>query len=341
MFGLRILLDLVSSGLISRYLDTWNMLIVSLVGVILSGWMSESDDAENGARLIPSGISRFDPIFYALDSPTDLLGVQVVTDRNCLRKIYSIFNPTTAVYAPKPFRMDAQKVGNVIMFTRNEAADKRYAEKPHPFCYSKSHELATMRSQLKDTTSCHRLIRYEFGGIDMIVRFELDAVAQAGAVPEIKSGSTTFKSLEDAISGMTLGNNDRQIQLPKHFESKAGIKVYRIPYPPAPLSSFIEKKTRTAKGQLDYIDIYGQLVFSLTPHLYVARHNRGNFQDLEQVSLGSGKLAKIAKDTEGVMGKVAGMLAEMMEVVHEFGEVSFVWSGQGGMVEVWKGEVQA
>jgi len=44
-----------------------------------------ADDAENGARLIPSGISRFDPIFYALDSPTDLLGVQVVTDRNCLR----------------------------------------------------------------------------------------------------------------------------------------------------------------------------------------------------------------------------------------------------------------
>lgn len=49
----------------------------------------------------------------------------------------------------------------------------------------------------------------------------------------------------------------------------------------------------------------------------------------------------IAKQTEGVKGKVAGMLAEMMEVVHEFGEVSFAWSGHGEKVEVWKGEAQA
>lgn len=203
-----------------------------------------------------------------------------------------------------------------------------------------------MSPQLQGAVSCHRMVRYEFGGIEVLVRFELDAVTQQ--VPTVKSATSTagslgVKTLAGSLSHMTIStrNGGAALKLPSGFETKLGMKIYRTPYPSPPLSSFIEKKTRTANGQLDYIDIYGQLVFSQTPHLYVARHNRGNFQDLEQVSLGSGKLAKIAKVTEGVMGKVAGMLAEMMEVVHEFGEVSFVWSGQGGMVEVWKGEVQA
>lgn len=41
------------------------------------------------------------------------------------------------------------------------------------------------------------------------------------------------------------------------------------------------------------------------------------------------------------MGKVAGMLAEMREVVQEFGEVGFVRWDQGERIEVWKGEAQA
>jgi hypothetical protein len=41
------------------------------------------------------------------------------------------------------------------------------------------------------------------------------------------------------------------------------------------------------------------------------------------------------------MGKVGGMLGEMMDVVSEFGEVSFVWSGKGDRVEMWKGAAQA
>jgi len=40
------------------------------------------------------------------------------------------------------------------------------------------------------------------------------------------------------------------------------------------------------------------------------------------------------------MGKVAGMIREMMECVDEFGECSFIWKGEGINVEVWRGEEQ-
>lgn len=177
------------------------------------------------------------------------------------------------------------------------------------------------------------MVRYGFGGIDMMVRFELDAVTEA-APPLRKNGD----SLIDAMRGTSVKGT--LLPLPRYTESKAGLTIYRTPYPSPPLASFIEKKTRSAKGELDYIDIYGQLIFSQTPHLYVARHTRGNFTSLEKVSLGQGKLRDIEISTTGMMGKVSGMIKEMMECVDEFGDCSFIWKGEGSNVEVWRGEEQ-
>jgi hypothetical protein len=189
-----------------------------------------------------------------------------------------------------------------------------------------------MEHQLEGVVSCHSLVRYEFGGIDMIVRFELDAVTEAA--PPAKNND----SLLDAMRGTSV--KSRPLPLPRYSETKAGLTIYRTPYPSPPLSSFIEKKTRSSKGELDYIDIYGQLVLSQTPHLYVARHTRGYFSSLEKVSLGEGKLMDIAQSTQGIMGKVAGMIKEMMDCVDEFGECCFIWKGEGSNVEVWRGEEQ-
>lgn len=253
-----------------------------------------------------------------------MYGVEIITDRNSLRQIYGLYTPD-AMYGPKPFRIDAQKIGNVVIFSRWEDPEMKKPQAPHPHCYSKSHELATMEQQLEGVVSCHRMVRYEFGGIDMIVRFELDAVTEAAPPPGKND------SLVDAMRGTSV---ETLLPLPRYTESKAGLTIYRTPYPSPPLSSFIEKKTRSAKGELDYIDIYGQFVFSQTPHLYVARHTRGYFTSLEKVSLGQGKLRDIEISTTGIMGKVAGMIKEMMECVDAFGECSFIWKGEGSNVEV-------
>ena len=212
---------------------------------------------------------------------------------------------------------------------------------PNPFCWSKSHELATMEHQLEGMVSCHRMVRYEFGGVEIMVRFELDAVNEAAPKStKIKlENMAELDSLSSALRGTSVRNNI--LPLPKSTESKSDIKIHRTPYPSSPLSSFIEKKTRSARAELDYVDIYGQLVFSQTPHLYVARHNRGDFQTLDKIVLGQGKLKYIARATQGTMAKAAGMMREMMEVTEEYGEVSFVWKGEGTTVEVWKGAPQA
>lgn len=110
----------------------------------IPGYLEYAD--HHGARLARN-ISRTEPIFHALDSPSDMYGVELITDRNSLRKIYGLYTPD-AMYGIKPFRIDAQKIGNVVIFSRWEDPAMKKPKAPHPHCYSKSHELATMEQQL-------------------------------------------------------------------------------------------------------------------------------------------------------------------------------------------------
>lgn len=176
-----------------------------------------------------------------------------------------------------------------------------------------------------------------------MVRFELDSATEAGPLEGSTNDNVTEHSndvdcLTDAMRDTSV--NDRLLPLPKCTEIKSGIKIHKTNYPAPPLSSFIETKTRSARGELDYVDIYGQLAFSQTPNLFVARHHKGYFQTLEKISLGEGILKDIAEATQETMAKTAGMIKEMMDTVEEFGEVTFVWSGEGTNVEVWKGDPQ-
>lgn len=124
--------------------------------------------------------------------------------------------------------------------------------------------------------------------------------------------------------------------LPKLTLIIGGIDVHRAPYPSAPLSSLVENKTRTIKGEMDFVDIYGQLVFARVPNLHVARHRVGDFATLDRLKLGEGKLALIAEGAEAVLGQVAAVLGKMISVTKDLGGVSFVWSGEGSDIGVWK-----
>jgi len=175
-----------------------------------------------------------------------------------------------------------------------------------------------------------------------MVRFELDSVTEAAFEG---SGAEDLNEDHSGIFSQASTKTEKTFEhtlfsLPTSTETKSGLKIYRTIYPSPPLSSFVEKKTRSTGRELDYIDIYGQLVFSQTPQLYIARHSTGNFKTLEKVRLGQGKLADIAEATADLMAKTAGIIREMMDVTENFGEVSFVWKGEGSTVEVWKGESQ-
>lgn len=118
-------------------------------------WTHELNLAENGYRLLPK-ISTFEPIFHSLDPPQALNDIELITDRNSLRKLFQMFTPD-ALHGQKPFRINSQLVGETVLFSRTEAQKMIMPQTPHPFCFAKSHQLATCEQQVEGAPRVIRL----------------------------------------------------------------------------------------------------------------------------------------------------------------------------------------
>ena len=80
------------------------------------------------------------------------------------------------------WRTDVDLVGDTMFFSRWEASTVEYItgalESGHGHSFEKS--FTTFHDDLKDSTSNHRIVRYNLGGLECMVRFEVDAYADDG-----------------------------------------------------------------------------------------------------------------------------------------------------------------
>lgn len=104
-----------------------------------------------------SGFSPLTPMFAAivdLGQTTRLRNIDLVTDRNSLRKLYRW---ATGV-ADRDFRIDVELVGNTCLFTRREEADIEFIDTFRGYGQEYK-DVATMLSKgSENATGHHRII---------------------------------------------------------------------------------------------------------------------------------------------------------------------------------------
>ncbi|KIM82257.1 hypothetical protein PILCRDRAFT_71145 [Piloderma croceum F 1598] len=213
--------------------------------------------------------------------------VDFVTDRSNLRKLMRWIDG----YAGRAFRIDAQLAGNgTVLLSRWET---RTREQGLPTSYGFNFEGAstTPAAGCEGTTSHHRIVKYNFGGLSMIVRFEVDAFIPPVASPvndidfpnrlEVPEPSTT--SPLAAPSPLSLADQRNPLTI-----LQGGAMV--------PQSSLIEVKSPSQKSatKRKWAEIYPQLYLSQTPWLYKAIHRDGQFYTVRKTQLGSSELADVA-----------------------------------------------
>jgi hypothetical protein len=231
--------------------------------------------------------------------------VDFVTDRSNLRKLMRWIDG----YAGRAFRIDAQLAGNgTVLLSRWET---RAREQGLPTSYGFNFEEAstTPAAGCEGTTSHHRIVKYvsltehlyrdiancsirqNFGGLSMIVRFEVDAFIPPVASPvkdidfpdrlEVPEPSTTCSlAVPSPLSSADQRNPLTILQ--------GGAMV--------PQSSLIEVKSSSQKSatKQKWAEIYPQLYLSQTPWLYKAIHRDGQFYTIRKTQLGSSELADVA-----------------------------------------------
>ncbi|GAB0137454.1 hypothetical protein EsDP_00005718 [Epichloe bromicola] len=232
----------------------------------------------------------------------------------------------------KPFRMLVEVVGETVHLIRRENTPKEQILGVRGYGHAFPEAYTTWEPDVKRSLSHQRILKYQFGGLDMMVRFEGDGY--------IKSGPATRKTSDgpevlDQLQGLRLrhdqdeaGTNSRKGIADGLQVDNAGETVLQ--------ESIFELKTRSVKRQDS--DVLGEQL----PRLWVAQiskfilayHDRGLFGDVSVRDVRE-EVQEWEAQNKDALGRLVTLLHRIIATAHsrQDGELEIVRQ-IGGALEV-------
>ncbi|ERT03230.1 hypothetical protein HMPREF1624_01536 [Sporothrix schenckii ATCC 58251] len=287
--------------------------------------------AQNAARHPDSPL---EPLFRALyvEHPSfDIRSVDIVTDRNNMRKLLAFVNPRMNRYAKESFTIRVEVNKTTVVFCRTET-DTTQVILPWEFRgYGNEFEKAYTTEQITGGTGHHRIISYQFGGLNFIVRYKTEGyVADANhlqsASKPASNKATAMKSddLSGLMESLSLSqpdgpSADAAFAKPTHATTATPTKLtIQVQGQAVPPDSLIEIKTRVAHKRLAIHDVAPQLWIAQTPKLVRAYHDRGIFPK-PQVEDVAADITQWEDAQQSDLRKLAALVSRIVLVTRERG----------------------
>ncbi|KAI0329008.1 hypothetical protein GY45DRAFT_1280600 [Cubamyces sp. BRFM 1775] len=320
---------------------------------------------DRGVRMVDQnsfrmgGASCLLPLFRAADviaeenadTSLDWSTVDIVTDRNGLRKLMRWLRHSDATSGGQPlkeFRIDLQLGGSkTVLMHRWEQRYREIAIPPTSgYGINFERETTSPAPGCQCSAGHHRIVQYDLDGLNMIVRFEVDACTAAldplGSTSQRTKTSrvsheTSVDELADALTGLGVSSSESRNASsdgpPSITVITAGSQVAQ--------SSVVELVTRSERNvdQFDWNEQYPQLLLSDTPHLFLGVHNRGTFQRIKKHALGSSELQQVETDAalQKTFRQLVAILRSIQQIVKTHGDrgrLSLVC--EGGVLQVYE-----
>ncbi|TFY62060.1 hypothetical protein EVJ58_g4108 [Rhodofomes roseus] len=295
---------------------------------------------QGGERM---GCMALYPLIRAVDLESEEQGndfdwgaVDFVGDRNSLRKLLSWVQDNDGRY--KPSRIDTQLVGHRTVLLNRWETRMTEAAGHWPINFQRESTYKPPGYEHIPTVSHHRVAKYGFGGLTMVVRFSVDACTplkaadRAMQTPRLGAGSADVDSLSSMLSGMSVTSHPaRSLEIDREA-STPELDIIRVNSPVVPQSSLIEITTRSERNFTAYkwVDTYPQLYFSQTAYRYLAVHQQGNFREVRKHALEDPEMKRIEAQLQGDFRKLRSALQVIQDLVVEHGErgrLSLVFEG--------------
>ncbi|KAI5813991.1 geranylgeranyl pyrophosphate synthetase [Pyronema omphalodes] len=251
-----------------------------------------------------------EPLFravYSKDPRFDASDIDLVTDRNNLRKLLKFVTGT-----PEDFRIKVERINGTTLFTRCEEKTSDFIRSGQfrGFGHQFEKNYTTWSADTKGSTGHHRIIRYKFGGLKCLVRFEVDACLEFGKAAPDKD------DLTELVAGIAL----KEEETSAIHTRKGGNLVSQ--------DSIAEIKTRAAHRQIDMLDVLPQLWFSDTQWLITAYHHGGRFNNVKKSNV-EFELDSWERSNVRNLKKLAGLLRTIINAAKdaEDGRCSIVCQG--------------
>ncbi|UPX17246.1 uncharacterized protein EKO05_0007612 [Ascochyta rabiei] len=214
----------------------------------------------------------FEPAFRALsamNTGAQLDDVDIILNRNSLRKLLDF----AAGRRQDPFRVDLNMVKNTLFISRKEKTAQRMIHGAANSGYGHSFETAFTKPQtgLNQSSSHHRVIRYKLGGLDCVVRFEVDAYYEE---KHTQGPSTAAGVLIDDIVTSLTSLSFGQTQASEAPEGSTRVIMKGPPVRSEKLAELkAHKVARTSQAM-------PQLWFGRTHYLITGKHTEGTVHSI-------------------------------------------------------------
>lgn len=199
--------------------------------------------------------------------------IELTTDRNSLRKLLGFVTGK----GPKSWRIDVDTTEETMFFTRWEENQVQIITGARDSGYGHEFEKSFLSfdSNLQSSSGHHRIARYNLGGIECLVRFEVDGYVDNDVIIETRTSIETINNqasmvdeLGQALSGLCV-QRSTNVLAPSPAVEVNVIERGRL----VDNNAILELKSCSAK--LNMQDIIPQLWISQTHHLFVGRHKNG------------------------------------------------------------------
>ncbi|WZH44191.1 geranylgeranyl pyrophosphate synthetase [Fusarium acuminatum] len=303
-----------------RHLSSYNWIDVPTPTIAVPGspakWSPPNGpirlDKDTGYFYVAQNVARhpespLEPLFRALlltEPSVDLRSIDVVTDRNNIRKLLSFVDPGTARGGAEDFVIKVEVVGQTALFSREEAEVRQYIAPSEFRGYGHEFEKVYTKEQIKGSTGHYRIVEYRFGGLKFLVRNEVD-----GYVPSVERADAS-NILAHELSLLSLSKPPKASYRWQGSKLEAAMEGEAVPS-----EQCLEIKTKAldARKPLKMESIMPQLWVSQTTKLVRAYHTSGFFQppDVEDMTE---SMKSWEQDNENTLKKLAAVIAKILEV---------------------------
>jgi hypothetical protein len=195
--------------------------------------------AQNAARHPESPLEPLFRALYITDPSFDIRSIDVISDRNNIRKLLSFVDPTSDRFGPEPFTIKIEIVNGTMILCREEAKVQEFIG-PNEFKgFGHQFERAYTAEQVHGSTGHHRIISYHFNGLNFIIRHETDGYTGSQTNAQSSDCSLQPDSLSQIFDSLSLAS----AQQPGSGSSDSKLTI-KMEGREVPIGSTIEIKTR-------------------------------------------------------------------------------------------------
>lgn len=213
----------------------------------------------------------------------------------------------------RSFRFNVEVVGDTVFFIRKENDPKEVIKDVRGFGHTFPEAYTTWEHSVRSSETHQRIIRYEFGGLNCLVRFESDGYIRD---PETIDGTAPVATavnpgdLLEELRGAAISQPAKTvIGNPDTFEVKYGGST-------VPQKSIFDLKTRSGKykKEIDMTDIYPALWIKQISKFIVAYHDgHGLFEDVRVQEVNDNVQAWAKENRDGIR-RFATLLKEIVDL---------------------------